>query len=69
MEENNKFKKAYMQLNETQKKTLRDNFNEEFEYGNSAFWRKVNNPNQFWNTEKKFIAKAMDKTLNELFEL
>jgi outer membrane cobalamin receptor len=65
----NKFKKAYMELNESKKKDLRENFNKEFEYSNDAFYKKSNSLNFFWNNEKKFIANAMGKTVTELFEL
>ncbi len=62
---------AYMELNESNKKKLRDSFCKEFDYAmesnTNTFYRKLHDPRLFWSHEKKWLAEQLKTTVSKLF--
>jgi hypothetical protein len=66
----NKILAAYNNLNEMQKKALREAFFTEFDYSpnSNTFWRKLHNPKNIWKNERAFFAGHLKTTVNKLFK-
>lgn len=67
-EKENKFFRAYMELNESKKAVLRADFINEFDYKSfDSFYRKLNDPTVLWLHEKKWLAERFGTTVKDLF--